>query len=174
MGYSAAVLRFCGCCDWHSYSDRWWPQAHPQSWSHDPQPSSVELAQPFQIYPDSKVHGANMYPIWGWQDPGGPHVGPMNFAIWVPDPGLTYRFRLVPTLESHANYSHESTQHTLSGWWLETALQAVMNIICYMEPKYKKWKFAHHIMPFTYCEKLFDDDRLWEWPPHNSSFKWST
>ena len=32
--------------------------------------------------PDSKVHGANMGPIWGGQDPGGPHVGPMNFAIW--------------------------------------------------------------------------------------------
>ena len=34
-------------------------------------------------YPDSKVHWANMGPIWGRQDPGGPHVGPMNFAIWV-------------------------------------------------------------------------------------------
>ena len=32
--------------------------------------------------PDSKVHGANMGPIWGRQDPGGPHVGPMKFAIW--------------------------------------------------------------------------------------------
>ena len=32
--------------------------------------------------PDSKVYGANMGPIWGRQDPGGPHVGPMNFAIW--------------------------------------------------------------------------------------------
>ena len=32
--------------------------------------------------PDNKVHGANMGPIWGRQDPGGPHVGPMNFAIW--------------------------------------------------------------------------------------------
>ena len=32
--------------------------------------------------PDSKVHGTNMGPIWGQQDPGGPHVGPMNFAIW--------------------------------------------------------------------------------------------
>ena len=32
--------------------------------------------------PDSKVHGANMGPIWGRQDPGGPHVGNMNFAIW--------------------------------------------------------------------------------------------
>ena len=34
-------------------------------------------------YPDSKLHGANMGSIWGRQDPGGPHVGPMNFAIWL-------------------------------------------------------------------------------------------
>ena len=34
-------------------------------------------------YPDSKVHGANMGPIWGRQDPDWLHVGPMNFAIWV-------------------------------------------------------------------------------------------
>ena len=38
-------------------------------------------------YPDSENHGANMGPIWGRQDPGGPHVGPMNFAIWVHFPG---------------------------------------------------------------------------------------
>ena len=31
--------------------------------------------------PDSKVHGAYMGPTWGWQNPGGPNVGPMNFAI---------------------------------------------------------------------------------------------
>ena len=33
--------------------------------------------------PDSNVHGANMEPIWGRQDPGGPHVGPMKFDIRV-------------------------------------------------------------------------------------------
>ena len=32
--------------------------------------------------PDNKVHGANMGPIWGRQDPGGPHVGSVNFAFW--------------------------------------------------------------------------------------------
>ena len=32
--------------------------------------------------PDNKVHRANMGSIWGRQDPGGPRVGPMNFAIW--------------------------------------------------------------------------------------------
>ena len=31
--------------------------------------------------PDSKLHGVNMGPFWGRQDPGRPHVGPMNFAI---------------------------------------------------------------------------------------------
>ena len=34
-------------------------------------------------HPDSKVHGANMWHIWGRQYPGGPHVGPINFAIWA-------------------------------------------------------------------------------------------
>ena len=34
------------------------------------------------VIPDSKVPGTNMGPIWGRQDPGGPYVGPMNFAIW--------------------------------------------------------------------------------------------
>ena len=32
--------------------------------------------------PDSKVHEANMGPIWGQRDPGGPHVGPMNL-LWT-------------------------------------------------------------------------------------------
>ena len=34
-------------------------------------------------YPDSKDHGAYMGSTWGRQDPGGPHVGPMNLAIRV-------------------------------------------------------------------------------------------
>ena len=42
----------------------------------------------WQHNPDSKVHGANMGPIWGRQDPGGPHVGPMNFAIWEAMPQI--------------------------------------------------------------------------------------
>ena len=32
--------------------------------------------------PDSKVHGANMGPTWGRQDPGWPYVGQMDLAIW--------------------------------------------------------------------------------------------
>ena len=33
--------------------------------------------------PDGKVHGPNMGPIWGRQDPGRPMLAPINFAIWV-------------------------------------------------------------------------------------------
>ena len=47
----------------------------PQS---NPEPS-ISSMKKVNDYPDSKVHGA----IWGRQDPGGPHVGPMNLAIWV-------------------------------------------------------------------------------------------
>ena len=43
----------------------------------------IAKMQPFlHTNPDSKIHGANMGPIWDRQVPGGPHVGPMNFAIW--------------------------------------------------------------------------------------------
>ena len=35
-----------------------------------------------QGVPDSKIHGANVGPTWGRQDPGGPHAGHMNLAIW--------------------------------------------------------------------------------------------
>ena len=42
------------------------PTPHSESW--------------YKRVPDSKVYGANMGPIWGRQDPGGPHVGHMNFC----------------------------------------------------------------------------------------------
>ena len=40
-------------------------------------PSSRE-----QNIPDNKVHGANMGSTWVLSAPDGPHVGPMNLAIW--------------------------------------------------------------------------------------------
>ena len=43
---------------------------------------TVRSGLPVHSNPDSKVHGANMGPIWDWHGPGGPHVGPMNFDNW--------------------------------------------------------------------------------------------
>ena len=39
------------------------------------------------MFPDSKVHGANIEPTWVLSAPDEPHVGPMNLAIsvrWLP------------------------------------------------------------------------------------------
>ena len=51
-------------------------------------PLSIEWYENYNDIPDSKVHGANMGPIWGQQDPDGPHVGPMNLVIWDMWPDL--------------------------------------------------------------------------------------
>ena len=56
---------------WHQagYSHQWWPNL------------CGHLCATTYVY-DSKVHGANMGPIWDRKDPGGPHIDPMNFAVW--------------------------------------------------------------------------------------------
>ena len=46
-----------------------------------PPPNMAATKTCEQGNPDSKVHGANMGPIWALSAPGGPHVGPMNLAI---------------------------------------------------------------------------------------------
>ena len=56
--------------DLHNFAP--WPQ-HPKL---------LLLPSP-QDHPDSKVQRANMGPTWGREDPDGPHVGPLNFAIWA-------------------------------------------------------------------------------------------
>ena len=35
----------------------------------------------WECIPDSKVHVAHMRPTWDLSAPGGPHIGPLNFAI---------------------------------------------------------------------------------------------
>ena len=65
------------------------------SWSWGGQKYGTHLLG-YQDYPDSKVHGPNMGPIWGRQDPGGPHVGPMSFAIWVPRPAAFCSLVMLP------------------------------------------------------------------------------
>ena len=61
-------------------------------------------------YLNSKVHGANMGLIWGRQVPGGPHVGPMNFAIWVG--------HLQTQWQTNFGYKYVWFQLlNLKGWW---------------------------------------------------------
>ena len=60
--------------------------------------NTSQLCIPWLLYqhPDSKVHRANMGPIWGRQDPDGPHVGPMNLAIRVFSPDIIDHYLSVP------------------------------------------------------------------------------
>ena len=65
--------------------------------------------------PNNKVHG----PIWGQQDPGGPHVGPMNFAIW--DAENNWEAHLVPIVWSTSihkarQFNWEYLNHTVLSW----------------------------------------------------------
>ena len=65
--------------------ERWCPIGFimcPNTWGMDFMANPPTVACRQQTVPDSKVHGANIGPIWGRQDPGGPHVGPMIFAIF--------------------------------------------------------------------------------------------
>ena len=59
-----------------------WSSGHPGVKSTDQR--DIQGTHPPALN-DSKVLGAIMGPIWGREDPGGPHVGPMNFAIWDGD-----------------------------------------------------------------------------------------
>ena len=43
------------------------------------------------LFPDSKVHGANMGTTWVLSAPDGPHVGPMNLALRVDIPDKSSR-----------------------------------------------------------------------------------
>ena len=67
---------------------------------------SLMMARPKEV-PDNKVHGANMGPIWGRQDPGGPMLAPWTLLSGVP---LIAHFkqhiyqRLIKTLIQHLFY----------------------------------------------------------------------
>ena len=75
--------------------------------------SRLESCQP---YPDSKVHGTNTGPTWGRQDPGGPHVGPMNLAIWATSQRPNTSFVNSPPQILHITYEDLYLHIRLSPW----------------------------------------------------------
>ena len=78
--------------------------------------------------PDSKVHGANMGPNWGRYDPGGPHVGPMNFVIWdVSSCMLSNLLTLPGKMACHKNYNILATVY-----------------LCWKQVHYLKWICEYH------------------------------
>ena len=59
-----------------AFSQKSYPHVSPAT-------TANELCVLQDVHPDSKVHGTNMGPIWGRQDPSVPHVGPEDFVIWA-------------------------------------------------------------------------------------------
>ena len=107
----------------------------------------------FVEYPDKKVHGAYMGPTWGRQDPGGPHVGPMTFAIRVPTCGSTHKrkyhkdthlpfntvrprqkFNEWKFLYFYHNLTTQAKSHHLNQWW-HRFLTNARYLFCSLVPK---------------------------------------
>ena len=73
---------------------------------------SLPSASPKDI-PDSEHHGANVGPTWSSQDPGGPHVGHTNLAIWESKPGV---MSTIPSLTGSACYFYSSYLYNEWQW----------------------------------------------------------
>ena len=82
--------------------------------------------------PDSKVHGTNMGPIWGRQDPGGPDVGPMNFAIW--EIMQVVKTRVKKEMWHYAQRRYSSDYLLMHGVRASVGLLLICRVFC-----------AHHI-----------------------------
>ena len=73
--------------------------------------SAVMLELPDTASDSWVQHGA----LWVRQGPGGPHVGPMNFAIWgiMLERALEIRYISVPKFIVPLSYKHVSSQQLL-------------------------------------------------------------
>ena len=119
------------------------------------------------VIPDSKVHGANVGPIWGRQVPGGPHVGPMNFAIWwhITASQLVNKYVTVGFLwSSFAKYGFEFftffmnidgnvLNATNQSWWSFFFKMMITDILTHYPKIYRsysaKWWSIFFKMPIT-------------------------
>ena len=90
----------------------------------------------YNVLPISKVHGANMGLTWVLSAPDGPHVGPMNHAIWA--------LSIVPHgRDTLCHISHNSLPtHTL--WNMH-------------------WDNSAHPSDYTYMNNLWIMVWLWHW-----------
>ena len=70
----------------------------------------------------ARFMGPNMRPIWGQQDPGGPHVGPMSFAIWD-------ELTLIPTWDHVGSCEWHRTSHVIDQHWHSYSLMPSSSIM---------------------------------------------
>ena len=85
-----------------------------------------------QRIPDSKVCGANIGPIWGRQDPDGPHVGPMNFAVW----------NGYPEFDKHNHFGGINSQNVFQTYFIHNVLLVTQSSIYH----YQSYQNTHSRM----------------------------
>ena len=114
---------------------------------------------------DSKLHGANMGPIWGRQDPGGLHVGLMNFfAIWV---HTLIRWILIWIAQSIFNYvawSMTSSSNSLRKTTLisKSSLYLPMNYhVCVLRYFLVYRRQSLYLYNVQNCPYLFEAEAKW-------------
>ena len=98
--------------------------------------------------PDSKVHEANMGPTWVLSTPGGPHVGPMNLAIWE-------AFSISQIHFCHAGCALAGTSTSLMGYdtfTYQIGQQHIWHFYTWMRWKEKRYQQSNlsqiNIFPF--------------------------
>ena len=98
-----------------------------------------------RVFLDSKVHGANMGPIWVLLAPDGRHVGPMNFVIWVCALTTIKRHREPFYVMSSVCDAHKYKNST--GWYL--------TVTCHEWPKPPTTRlFIQEFVPTNHKENI--------------------
>ena len=106
--------------------------------------------------PDTQAHGTNIGPIWGRQDPGGPHVVPMDFAIWVSmQQTLVVDIYLynIDTLHAAGFFSccKSVGSWNLSSWRPGTCLS------CIQDPWWPSWLMYTYITSLIWVKCIFQN-----------------
>ena len=103
--------------------------------------------------PDSKVHGANIGPIWVLSAPEGPHVGPMNLAI---------RKFSVPKTHYEISFTFASSGTSLLLY--KYMVDPLYNIHVRQVSSYLSWGDAYHIwMWYLFGKECVDNSAKWKW-----------
>ena len=114
------------------------------------------ISEHTNIYPDSKFHRTKMGPNWGRQDPCGPHVGPMNFAICLcRKRKTTYVTRNIALTLYHLYINRHSCEFHYTSRYVRGLHNYIMiyQIYCNDATKFDRQKFNHCVV-YTWLLKM--------------------
>ena len=103
--------------------------------------------------PGNKVHGAYMGPTWGRQDPGGPHVGPMNLATRVSTSlGLSWKchsvtiYSAVPLQRGQFSTNHHKIRPIARPLGRGMRCFLCIQTLIYILPQYLQWCMKYPVI----------------------------